>query len=150
MRSQSTLSKTVIVPAHKLHVYHEYVERKIQELEGKNFSGEIGYIYEIIEISNVENFRVVKNNFSGSIVYKATFIVEHCIPQEGTELDCTILQSNNITVATNGPLTIFIIDEPDLPNLEKGDKVVVLILAKEVNHGADFIKVVGKLVRKQE
>ena len=150
MRKQSVLTKTIIVPAHKLHVYYEYVERQLEYLEGKNFSSEIGYIYEIIELTSVENFRVVKNNFTGSIVYKATFVVEHCIPQAGDEIECIVAQNNNIILATTGPLKVIIIDEPGLPELVKGDDVVVHILAKEVNHGADFIKVVGKFVRKTE
>jgi len=151
MRNQSVLTKNVIVPAHKLHIFYEYVERQLEELEGKNFSSEIGYIYEIIELSSVENFRVVRNNFTGSIVYKATFTAEHCIPQVGEEIECSIIFNNGrLIIATTGPLKITILPEKNLPVLAKDDDVIIEILATEVNHGADFIKVVGKFVRTTE
>ena len=149
MRNQTILTKTVIVPAHKLHIYYEYIEKQLKKLERKNYSSDIGFIYEIKELLKVENYRVVKNNFSGCIVYKVTFIVDHCNPLAGEYIDCTIAQTNNIILATNRPLKIIIINEPTLSDLQQGDKVTVQILVTEVNHGADCIKVVGKFVSKK-
>jgi len=148
MIQETILSKTVIVPPHKLHVYKEYVERQVRELEGKNYSNEIGYIYKILEIINIENQAIVKNNFSGSIIYKATFLVENCNPEIGEAIDCSIVQNTNITLASKNPLKIIIISEPGLPKLEKDDKVNVEILCKEINHGAKYIKVVGRFISK--
>jgi len=146
MNSESVLSKTVIVPAHKLHIYKEYVEKKVRELEGKNYSNEIGFLYKVLEITNIENYRIVKHDFSGCIVYKATFLVEHCNPDIGTQIECSIVQNSNIILASNNPLKVIIISQPGLPDLQKDDKVVVEILAKEINHGAEYIKVVGRFI----
>ena len=56
MIHETILSKTIIVPAHKLHIYREYIDKQVRELENKNYSNEIGYIYEILEVINVENY----------------------------------------------------------------------------------------------
>ena len=148
MKTETVLSKTVIVPAHKLHIYREYIEKQVRELEGKNYSNEVGFIYRVLEMTNIENYAIIKNDFSGSIVYKATFLVENCNPEVGNTVDCSIVQNSNITLASNSPLKIIIINEPGLPKLEKDDKVTVEILCKEINHGAEYIKVVGRFLSK--
>lgn len=148
MIKETILSKTIVVPAHKLHLYKEYVEKQIRELEGKNYSNEIGYIYRVLEIIKIENYAIVKNNFTGSIIYKSTFLVKNCNPEIGDIVDCSIVQNTNITLASNNPLKVIIISEPGLPKLEKDDKVNVEILCKEINHGTEYIKVVGRFVSK--
>ena len=55
MIQKTVLSKTFVVPAHKLHIYHQYIEKKVRALENKNYSNEVGYISNVLEIINIEN-----------------------------------------------------------------------------------------------
>ena len=58
------------------------------------------------------------------------------------------IQLPNITLASNDPLKIIIINEQGLPNLVVDDKITVEILCKAINFGAEYIKVVGRFLRK--
>ena len=148
MNQETILTKTVIVPPHKLHIHKEYIEKKLRELEGKNYSNEVGFIYGIREVLTVENYAMVKNDFSGCIVYKTTFIVDNCNPEQGSVVECKVTQIGKLTVASNNPLKIIIIPQDIPQDLQTADSVNVLVLAKEINHGAECIKVVGKFVSK--
>lgn len=148
MKKKSVLTKNIVVPPHKLCNYQEYVEKKLRELEGKNYSSEIGFLYKVKEILKIENHIIVKNNFSGCIVYKSTFVVEHCNPQEGEEIECNITQIGRLIVGLNGPLKIVIIPKGVPEDLKSNDSINVVVLAKEINHGAEYIKVVSQFVSK--
>jgi len=148
MKQQATITKNVTVPPHKLHINEEYVEKQLQKLEGKNYSSEVGYIYRILDILTVEHNTIVKNNFTGSIVYKVVFTVENCNPQQGDEIDCSIVQNNSILLGSVNPLKVIIIQEPNLPKIDLGESIKVQILVTEVNHNAEYIKVVGRFVSK--
>ena len=148
MKQQTSITKNVTVPAHKLHICDEYVEKQLRELEGRNYSSGIGYIYKILDITSIEHYTIVKNNFTGSIVYKVEFIVENCNPQPGDEIDCSIVQNNSILLGSVNPLKVIIIQEPNLPKIDLGENIKVQILVTEVNHNAEYIKVVGRFVSK--
>ena len=146
MKQETTITKNITIPAHKLHISDEYVEKELRKLEGKNYSSEVGFIYRILDIMKIEHYTIVKNNFTGSIVYKVDFKVENCNPQAEDVIECSIVQNNSILLASVNPLKVIIIQEPNLPKLEIGDKVKVQILVTEVNYNAEYIKVVGRFV----
>ena len=146
--NQITIVKDVTIPPHKLHIYDEYIEKELRKLEGKNYSSEVGYIYKVIDILKIEYNTIVKNNFTGSIVYKVTFEVENCNPESGSELECTIIQNNSILLASSDPMKIIIIDEQGLPKIEIGEKVNVYILVTEINLNMEYIKVVARFLNK--
>ena len=98
----------------------------------------------------IEHHTIVKNNFTGSIVYKVEFKVESCNPSIGSELDCSIVQNNSILLASMNPLKIIIISEPHLPKLEIGANVKIQILVSEVKHNMEYIKVVGRFIKLNE
>ena len=148
MKQETTITKNITIPAHKLHICQEYVEKELKELEGKNYSSDIGYIYKILDVISIEHSTIVKNNFTGSIVYKVVFKVESCNPQAGDKIDCKIVQNNSILLASLSPLKVIIIQEPNLPKLELGDNVTVQILVTEINHNIEYIKVVARFVNK--
>jgi DNA-directed RNA polymerase subunit E'/Rpb7 len=150
MKQQSVISTNIVVPPHKLHVKRDYIEREIIKYEKKNYSNNIGYIYKIIEILNIENFTIVQGDFSGNVVYRVNFMVEHCNPEVGSTIDCKILHSSaKITLATNDPLKIIIVNEPGLPKLEVDNQVTIEILCKEINYGSENIKIVGRFQSKK-
>ena len=145
---QTIIVKDVTIPAHKLHIYKEYIKQELTKLEGKNYSNEVGYIKKIMEVYEIKYNNIVKNNFTGSIVYKVSFLVNNCNPELESELEFEIVHNNNILLASALPIKIIIIEEQELPQLEIGDKVNVLILAKEINYNMEYIKVVGRFLNK--
>ena len=148
MRTERTITNNITIPAHKLHVAEEYVDKELSKLEGKNYSGDIGFVYKILDVLKIEANTIVKNNFTGSIVYKVEFTVECCNPKAEDEIDCTIVQNNSILLGDNKPLKVIIIQEPNLPTLNIGDRVTVKILVTEVNYNIEYIKVVARFVNK--
>ena len=148
MKTESTIIKNITIPAHKLHITEEYVERELHKLEGRNFSGEVGYIYKILDILSIKPSAIVKNNFTGSIIYKVEFKVESCNPKTEDVIECTIVQNNSILLGDEKPLKVIIIQEPNLPKLNIGERVKVQILVTEVNYNIEYIKVVARFISK--
>ena len=148
MNTETTITKNVTIPPHKLHIDEEYVGKELQKLEGKNYSSEVGFIYKILDVISIDHNTIVKNNFTGSIVKKVVFKVANCNPQAEDEIDCSIVQNNSILLGSATPLKVIIIQEPNLPKIEIGENVKVQILVTEVNHNAEYIKVVGRFVSK--
>ena len=150
MKQQTVITTNIVVPPHKLHVKREYIEKEIVKYEQKNYSNDIGYIYRILDILSIENLAVVQGDFSGNVVYRVKFMVENCNPEVGSTIDCEILHSTaKITLAKNDPLKIIIVNEPGLPKLETGNQVTIEILCKEINYGAENIKIVGRFQSKK-
>lgn len=148
MFKNSTIIKNIKVPAKKLHIYQDYIKEQIKKLEGKNYSNEIGYINKLIDVVKIENNIIEKNNFCGSIIYKTTFIVEHCNPEINDEIICKVIQNSNILICEEKPLKIIIIDEISTENLQKDDKIIIKILCKEIIYNSGVIKIVGEFITK--
>ena len=148
MRTERTITNNITIPPHKLHVAEQYIEKELSKLEGRNYSGDIGFVYKILDVLKIEASAIVKNNFTGSIVYKVEFKVECINPKAGDEIECVIVQNNSILLGDNKPLKVIIIQEPNLPTLNIGEKVKVQILVTEVNYNIEYIKVVARFVSK--
>ena len=147
MIQKTIIQKNIVVPAHKLHIYNEYINKIINTLKNKNYSKEIGYIKNILEIIKIENFSIVNSDFSGSVVFKVTFLVENCNPKIGDIIDCKIIQKTNIILASNEPLKIIIIADKNSDCLNKNDNVKIELLCTEINYNLSYIKAVGKYIK---
>ena len=147
MFKHSLVITKIIVPPNKFHKHEEYVKQKIYKLSGKNFSNEIGYINKIIDIIKIQVLDIVKEDFSGNLIYEVTFLVENCNPEIDEEIECQIIQTGDIIFALNEPLKIIIIPH-NLPELKEKDKVLISIKLKEINYLDKCIKIVGEFIKK--
>jgi hypothetical protein len=148
MFKHSLVITKVIVPPNKLHIYEDYVKQKIYELSGKNFSYEIGYINKVIDIIKIQVLDIVKEDFSGNLIYEVTFLVENCNPEINEEIECHIIQNGDILFGLNGPLKIIIIKKNEMLDLEIKDKVLINIKLKEISYLENNIKIVGEFIKK--
>lgn len=146
--SNSTIMKNIKVPSNKLHIYEDYIIEQIKNLEGKNYSNEIGYINKLVNIVKIDNNMIEKNNFCGSIIYRTEFIVEHYNPQIGDKILCKVIQNSNILICEEKILKIIVINEKSTEDLQRGDKIMIKILCKEINYNSNIIKIVGNFISK--
>ena len=144
MSLQTVITTEILIQPRHLHIHEEVIRKELYKLEGKNYSIEVGYISKILDILNIQTLNVITTDFSGNILFKVSFLVENYNINIGDILDCNIIQSSNITLATSNPYKIIIINEPNLPELNKNDNVKIKVLCKEINKDKNFIKIVGK------
>ena len=152
MLSNSQITKSVKIPPQYFHIHKQFITKKLNELEGKNYSNEIGFISKILDIVDIKVNAIIKDDFSGCIVYNVTFDIEHYNPSIGDTFECEIIQSNNVLLAINGPYKIIIIEEQQVneEKLQDGDKVYIEVLCKEINVKSEYIKIVGRFLHKIE
>lgn len=139
----SLISKLIKIEPKMFHNYKKYIKEILDSAVGKTFSNDIGYISKIVKINDIQNYTIIKNDFSGCIIYNVFFTVEHYNPQINDEIICTIIQSNNILLATAIGMKIIIIDDLDL---KINDKILIKVLCKEINLNSDYIKIVGQFI----
>jgi DNA-directed RNA polymerase subunit E'/Rpb7 len=120
----------------------------------------IDEVYKILEFTDGI---LLPENLNSSAIYNIQYHCRICIPIENTIIISYIkLISNDLIVAINGPLFIFIpknsIDNNtwDIPEgfmnkktnkkLQVGDYVKIQIMDKRINQGDSQIKIMGKLL----
>lgn len=149
MFQKTLLYEKILVPCHKLHVYKDYIEKKLGEYVNKTHSTKVGYINEIIEIISMEPINILKSDFSGSVLYNIGVYVSNCNPQKGDIIECTIVQNKNVIFGLNKPLRIIIMpteDSDSQPKVELNQVVRVVVLDKKIKYRSDFIDVASNLV----
>lgn len=148
MIKESVITTKIVVPPHKFQIYKDYIKKILYSYEGKNYSNEIGYIIKIIDITNIKIIDIIKSDFSGNLIYEVSFIVQNCNPNIQDEVDCEIIQNENILFGRNNPLQIIIIADENTNDLNIGDNIKIKILGKEVKYNDEYIKIVGKFIKK--
>jgi DNA-directed RNA polymerase subunit E'/Rpb7 len=122
---------------------NETINNKLQKIIGKNYKNNNGYLKKINYIENIETSKICKNDFSGDIICKVFLNVSFINPQIGDIIDCSIKENNNINIAVKDILKIAIIDENLKLNI--GQKVTIIILAKQMKYNINYINIVGKI-----
>jgi len=134
------------------------LKKKIEKKCNKN-----GFIDEIYKILEFNDGILIPENLNGAAIYNISYHARICIPIENTIIIAYIkLISNDLIVAINGPLFIFIPknnvdtnvwDIPDgFQHKEKGTKLIVgnyvkiRIIDKRINQNDTQIKIMGKLL----
>ena len=130
----------IYVPAHKLHIYHDYIHKQLEKFIGKVYSDSIGCITEILEIIDITTY------YNEKIYFKTTFAVECCNPKIGELLECEITHNDRIALGTSSMLKIIIIDHPGLKEVKIGDKVLVKVMCKEVKKNCSEVNIVGEFL----
>jgi DNA-directed RNA polymerase subunit E'/Rpb7 len=122
---------------------NETINNKLQKIIGKNYKNNNGYLKKINYIENIETSKICKNDFSGDIICKVFLNVSFINPQIGDIIDCSIKENNNINIAVKDILKIAIIDKNLKLNI--GQKVTIIILAKQMKYNINYINIVGKI-----
>jgi hypothetical protein len=122
---------------------NETINNKLQKIVGKNYKNNNGYLKKINYIENIETTKISKNDFSGDIICKIFLNVSFINPQIGDIIECNIKENNNINIAIKDILKIAIIDENLKLNI--GQKVTVIILAKQMKYNLNYINIVAKI-----
>ena len=122
---------------------NETINNKLQKIVGKNYKNNNGYLKKINYIENIETTKISKNDFSGDIICKIFLNVSFINPQIGDIIECNIKENNNINIAVKDILKIAIIDENLKLNI--GQKVTVIILAKQMKYNLNYINIVAKI-----
>ena len=134
------------------------LKKKVEKRCNKN-----GFIDEVYKILEFTDGILLPENLNSSAIYNIQYHCRICIPIENTIIISYIkLISNDLIVAINGPLFIFIpknsIDNNtwDIPEgfmnkktnkkLQVGDYVKIQIMDKRINQGDSQIKIMGKLL----
>ena len=133
------------------------LKKKVEKKCNKN-----GFIDEVHKILEFSDGILIPENLNSAAIYNIVYHCRICIPIENTTIIAYIkLISNDLIVAINGPLFIFIpknyIDNNiwDIPEgflnkkgnkkLQVGDYVKIQVMDKRINQGDSQIKIMGKL-----
>jgi len=133
------------------------LKKKVEKKCNKN-----GYIDEVYKILDFNDGIMIPENLNGSAIYNITYHCRLCIPIENSIIIAYIkMISNDLIVAINGPMFIFIpknyidtniwnIPEGIINSAGKkltiGNYVKIQIIDKRISQGDTQIKIMGKLM----
>jgi hypothetical protein len=133
------------------------LKKKVEKKCNKN-----GYIDEVYKILDFNDGIMIPENLNGSAIYNITYHCRLCIPIENSIIIAYIkMISNDLIVAINGPMFIFIpknyidtniwnIPEGVINSAGKkltiGNYVKIQIIDKRISQGDTQIKIMGKLL----
>ena len=134
------------------------LKKKVEKKCNKN-----GFIDEVYKIIEFADGILIPENLNGAVIYNIAYHCRMCIPIENTIIIGYIkLISNDLSVAINGPLFIFIpksyidnntwdipdgfLHKKDNKKLAVGNYVKIQIVDKRINQNDAQIKVMGSLL----
>ncbi len=147
---KTTINKQIKVPPHKFGAHKEYIKNEISKIEKLNYSNELGYVEKINKINNITYLNSIKNDFCGSVLFNVDFEITYFNPEIGDTLSCTIVKAGHIILAIGPAIKVIIPTDENTKNVKEGDKVKIVVLAKEIINQMDFIKIVGKFVELEQ
>lgn len=144
------LKKNIVIPPRYFLNYEEYIHEILEEMVGKNFSHNYGFLKSIMEIKEIENKCVSTSDFSGAIIYSVIFKAEFIKPQTDELIECYVEHNANIILATAEHMKIIVVENEETKNLEVGDKIIIRTKMIDIKTNQDCIKIVGEYVEKTE